>query len=419
MLAGLPQAPSAYAPNSDFEAAKARQKVVLSRMVKENYITQAQADEAYATEITIVPWSADMLNNQITSGYEAFVDKALQQYAENQAPSVMKEQGLSQEDAISYIRTDLASGGYKIYTSINTNFQNTAISAVTNGLTNAGYGEDYTGALVTVALDGAVTAYYGGNTDIDMANTARQPGSGIKPLYYSGAFEQGVATPSTTVVDERTSFGGWSPQNSGNSYSGTITYRQALINSKNVPSVKLFNSMGVDNAIQWMKGFGITTFVDDDYNLSTALGGMSYGIKPFEMAAAYNVINNNGVYNQPYFVVQIQKTNGEQIFDKSQFKLDTHQVMSASTASTMWGILQAVVTSGTGTSASNSLPTAGKTGTTDQEHDLWFNGMTSSYATSVWLGSVDNEVIGSGSYMSAGIYGAYMRALENAGVVAQ
>lgn len=417
MLAGLPQAPSAYAPNSDFEAAKARQKVVLDRMVSEKYITQQQADEAYATEITIVPWSADELNNQITPGYEAFVNKALQEYALSQAPKIMKEQGLSEDAAVEYIRTNIASGGYKIYTTIDTRYQNSAINAVTSGLPKAGYGDEFTGALVTVDLDGSVRAYYGGNTDVDMANSARQPGSGIKPLYYSGAFEQGVITPDTTVMDERTTFGGWSPQNYGNSYSGAMTYRQALIQSKNIPAVKAFDAMGVDNAIQWIKGFGISTIVDDDYNLSTALGGMTNGIKPLEMAAAFNVVNNNGVYNEPYFVVQIQKTNGDQVFDKSQFKLDTHQVMSSNTASTMWSILQQVVTSGTGTSAANALPTAGKTGTTDNEVDLWFNGMTANISSSVWCGAPDNTPIGSGSYIPAGIYGTYVRTLINEDVL--
>lgn len=413
MLAGLPQAPSAYAPNNDFEAAKARQGVVLGRMVKEGYITQAQADEAAATEIVVAPWSPDELNNQITDGYDAFVDQALEEYAKYQAPQVMKEQGLSEDEAITYVRTQIAGGGYKIYTTVNTAYQTTAIDAVVSGLAGYGYDESYTGALVSVDLDGAILAYYGGNTDLDMASSTRQPGSNIKPLYYSGAFEQGIFTPSSTIVDEKTTFGGgWTPQNYGDTYSGTMTLTQALVQSKNVPAVKVFDAMGVDNAINWMKGLGISTFVDDDYNLSTALGGMTNGIEPKEMAAAFNVFNNSGVYNEPYFVSSIQKTNGEQVFDKSQYKLDTHQAMSAETASTMWSILQQVVTSGTGTSAGNSIATAGKTGTTDEEKDLWFTGMTANVSTSIWTGNVDTERIGSGSYIPAGIYGSYLRALE-------
>ncbi len=271
MLAGLPQAPSAYAPNNDFEAAKARQGVVLGRMVKEGYITQAQADEAAATEIVVAPWSPDELNNQITDGYDAFVDQALEEYAKYQAPQVMKEQGLSEDEAITYVRTQIAGGGYKIYTTVNTAYQTTAIDAVVSGLAGYGYDESYTGALVSVDLDGAILAYYGGNTDLDMASSTRQPGSNIKPLYYSGAFEQGIFTPSSTIVDEKTTFGGgWTPQNYGDTYSGTMTLTQALVQSKNVPAVKVFDAMGVDNAINWMKGLGISTFVDDDYNLSTA-----------------------------------------------------------------------------------------------------------------------------------------------------
>lgn len=430
MIAGLPQAPTAYAPNSDFEAAKKRQSEVLGRMVKEGYITQEEADAAAAQELTIMPWSETDINNQIRDGFDEFVSQALQQYAEYAAPAMMKERGLSEEDAIQQIRNSIASGGYKLYTTVNVDYQNNAVEAVRSGLDRYGMTADIgdTGALVTVDQNGAVRAYYAGTNEfneVDMADTPRQPGSNIKPLYYSGAFEKGVYSPSDTIKDEPTSFGGYRPQNYGGGYSGTVSLTQALVRSLNIPAVKVFNELGVETSIDWMKTFGITTFVSpgeredgyDDYNLSAALGGLTEGIKPIEMAAAFNVFNNGGVYNQPYFVEKIEKTNGEAVFEKSQLKLDSHRVMSAETAGTMWNILNQVVTSGTGTSASNGMPTAGKTGTTDQEWDLWFTGMTGNLTSSVWIGNTEHEVVGAGSYVPAGIYGTYMRALVNNGLV--
>ena len=432
MIAGLPQAPTAYAPNSNFEAAKKRQSEVLGRMVKEGYITQEQADQASATELTIMPWSETDINNQIRDGYDEFVSQTLDQYARYAAPAMMKERGLSEEDAIKQIRGDISSGGYKIYTTVNTSYQGTAIDAVRNGLDNYGMTADIgdTGALVTVDQSGAVRAYYGGTNEynqVDMASTARQPGSNIKPLYYSGVFEKGIHSPSDTVRDEPTSFGGYSPQNYGGGYSGTVTLTQALVRSLNIPAVKVFNDFGVDNAIEWMKTFGITTFVSpgeredgyDDYNLSAALGGLTEGIKPMEMAAAFNVFNNGGVYNQPYFVEKIERTNGQAVFDKSQLKLDSHRVMSAETASAMWNILNQVVTSGTGTGAANGMATAGKTGTTDQEWDLWFTGMTGNLTSSIWVGNTERKEVGAGSYVPAGIYGSYMRSLVNNDLVSE
>ena len=415
MLAGLPQAPSAYAPNSDFEAAKTRQKEVLDRMVSQDYITQEEADAAYAEELTIVPWSSEEALNMITDGYEKFVDQALEQYAEYAAESVMQERGVSRDDAIDYIRTDLASGGYKIYCTVNTNYQQEAQTAMTTKLD--AYGLDQangdTGAIVTVDQDGAVLAYYGGNTDINTANTARQPGSNIKPLYYSGAIENGVVTTSTIISDEPISINGYSPQNYGGTYSGNVTVGYALIHSINVPSVEVFNMYGTQNAVEWIKTFGFTTIGDDDYNLATALGGLTNGLKPQEVAAAYNVFNNGGVYNQPYYVSKIEKTNGDLVYQEDQGGLDSHTVMSQETTDTMYGLLTKVVTEGTGSGAAQAYTTAGKTGTTDSEKDLWFTGMTGNITTSVWVGNLDQNVIGLGSYVPAGIYGEYVRTLIN------
>lgn len=413
MLAGLPQAPSAYAPNYNFQAAKTRQEIVLDRMVKEGYITQQQCDEAKATEITVVPWSSDSLNDQITPGYEKFVNRALEQYAEAQAPTVMKQQGLSEDDAITSIRTQVASGGYKLYTTINTNMQTTMMN-VSQG--NYPEGSSITDAMVTVNNDGAVLAYYGGNTDIDMANTARQPGSNIKPLYYSGAIEQGLFTADSVVSDSTQSYGGYTPKNYDNTSMGNITITRALVMSRNVPSVYVMNTMGVDNAMSWMKNMGISTIVNDDYSLATATGGMTYGIKPIDMAGAFNCFNDGGVYHEPYFVTQVQKSNGDKVFDQSQLNLETRQVMSQNTATTMWNILRQVVTSGTATAANSGYVTAGKTGTTDNAEDLWFTGMTGTLTTSVWIGSVEHQVVGgSESTLSCNLYRAYMATLGNNG----
>ena len=108
MLAGLPQAPSAYAPNAHYSAAKHRQEQVLDRMTKLGYITEKEAKAAKATQINVAKFDSSSLNNQVRSGYEKFVNRALQQYAEAQAPSVMKTQGISRSEAIKYTRKKVA-----------------------------------------------------------------------------------------------------------------------------------------------------------------------------------------------------------------------------------------------------------------------------------------------------------------------
>lgn len=424
MLAGLPQAPSVYAPNSDFEAAKNRQRQVLDRMVDAGYIDQAQADEAYNTPLNIVPWSPNDINNQISPGYQDFVNQVLNEYAVAVSPTVMKERGLSQDEAIAYTRENVASGGYKFYTTLYASYQNDAIETVQNKLSGYGYDQaaGYTAALVTCDRDGAIRAYYGGNeaySDIDMADSPRQPGSNIKPLYYAMALEKGLYSPGSTLMDEPINIGGYSPQNYGNSYSGAITFTQSLVQSKNVTSVQIFDDLGVTNAVDGLKQYGFTTINDDDYNLAVALGGLTNGFKPYEMAAAFNTFNNGGVYNQPYFIQKATTSAGEQILDKSNLGLVSRQVMSADTASTMWNIMRQVVTSGTGGNAACGRPTAGKTGTTDNEENLWFTGMTGNLTTSVWMGNLDYEIVGGGSYLPAGIYGSYMSTLVNNDMIAE
>ncbi len=416
MLAGIPQAPTAYAPNNDFEAAKARQEIVLSRMLKEKYIDQAQFDEAMNTEIHIQPWSEEQLNDQMRDGYEQFIGKAFETYARNNAEKVMKERGLSEEDAVTYIRGELASGGYKIYTTINVSYQDSAVNTMNELMPAYGMtGDKDSSALVTLNTDGAVLAYYGGDynkTQVDMANTPRQPGSNIKPLYYSLALQNGTYTPGSTIKDVPTIFGGYKPSNYGGGFSGNVSITTALARSLNIPAVKVFNALGINNSIEWIKRMGVTTVSDMDYNLATALGGMTDGIKPFDMATSFNIFNDGGVYNSPYYITKIEKTDGTPVYDyKEDNTLTTYRVLSEEIADQMWTILNQVVTGGTGSAAYPGYPTAGKTGTTDNDWDLWFTGMTGNTTTAVWLGNEDHHPIGMGSYVAANVYGTYVRSL--------
>ncbi|MGL4606891.1 MAG: transglycosylase domain-containing protein [Eubacteriaceae bacterium] len=419
MLAGLPQAPSAYAPNSDFEAAKARQLVVLSRMVKEKFITQEEADIAAATEIPIRDPGTLNTQNQVTPEYVAFVKQALNEYAKAKASAVMQERGISEDVAIDYIKDHIESGGYRLFTTINTAYQTNAIGSVLDGLDNYGM-SDETGAVVSLDLDGAVMAYYGGDSEIDMANTPRQPGSNLKPLFYSAAIDKGIISANTTIADVYTDFGGYAPKNYDGGYHGNVSVRSAIVNSYNIPAVKVYDKLGPEAAVAFMEQMGISTFEETDYNLATALGGMTYGVKPLEMAGAFNTINNGGVYRQPYFLVRMEQINGgAEVYNKDTAGLINRKVMSDTTAATMVSILTDVVRGGTGSNAGQIYTTAGKTGTTNDDKDVWFTGMTGNLTTSIWIGAQENYVIGGGSYIPASIYGSYLRKIINQDLLAQ
>ena len=167
-----------------------------------------------------------------------------------------------------------------------------------------------------VSLDpttGYIKAMIGGRAE-DKFNRAimavRQPGSSFKPFVYLTAMDNGF-TPASVVEDKETEFAqGWTPQNSDLKWHGKVSLRTALTRSMNVPTVLVAQQVGVDKILQTAKNLGITTLVEDgaysDANLAMALGGLSKGVIPVEMAAAYGAIANGGVYVKPIGILKIE-----------------------------------------------------------------------------------------------------------------
>lgn len=285
-----------------------------------------------------------------------------------------------------------------------------------------------------------------GNTGRQIFNRAispRQSGSSIKPLaVYSAALQQSVEemrsgathnfvnygidkqgnklygdylTAASVIVDEKTTINGqtW-PYNDNKSYSGPKTMRQALINSINTCAVKIFFQVGVDYSLQNVKNFGITTIVEEgdvnDLNAAAlALGGQTNGVTTLEMASAYTVFPNNGVRYKPSSYSKVLDRYGNVLLNNDP---EPEQVLDPGVAWIMADMMHGVVTSGTGTNANISDTfIAGKTGTTDNEYDIWFDGFSNNYSASLWIGSDVNARLGSMSYVAAAMWGKIMRQL--------
>ena len=240
--------------------------------------------------------------------------------------------------------------------------------------------------------DGAILATVGGRdyTTRRGLNRAtqmkRQPGSALKPqAVYGPALDLGYTTASV-LLDEKTSFGGYTPQNAGDRYYGRVTMRTALRNSLNTTAVRLLEEIGIDASIAYLNKLGIET-QDSDRNLSLALGSMTYGVTPVQLAAAYVPYANGGTYYKPYCIRKITDADGKTIY--------THEtagtrVISEQNAYLMTSMLQSVISSGTGTrmKAAN-MPLAGKTGTVSMKggnRDIWMAAYNPSIAVSVWMG---------------------------------
>ncbi len=242
---------------------------------------------------------------------------------------------------------------------------------------------------------GSVTALIGGRGEKNVnrgfnraTDSKRQPGSVFKVLAsYAPAIDTGVLMPGSILVDEPINIGNYSPKNwYGESYRGASTVREGIEQSMNTLAVKAMNMVGVDVAYNYLLNFGFTT-LEDDNHLSTALGGITYGVTQTEVTAAYAAIANGGKYYEPKLYTKILDHDGNIILDTTA--REPKQVLKETTAYMLTDMMQGVVTKGTGTAAkfkNISMPIAGKTGTTQETKDLTFVGYTPYYVAGIWFG---------------------------------
>ncbi|MDO4176854.1 MAG: transglycosylase domain-containing protein [Bacillota bacterium] len=258
----------------------------------------------------------------------------------------------------------------------------------------------------------------------------RQPGSSIKPIAIYGpalqmSFEYHEAnkklaldtsegsdwgkyvTAGSVINDELTKDGNgkvW-PLNDDHGYHGPQTFREALQQSLNVCSYKIYRqidaNVGAQYSIDMLKKSGITT-LDEEADANPAalsLGGLTKGLTPLEETAAYAVFPNGGVYKTPIFYTKVLDADGNLKYEK---KTEETQVYDPGVAWIMTDVLRSVVTNGIGRSASiSSQPAAGKTGTTSNMYDIWFSGFTPQYSMALWMGNDINMSVSNYSYKAA------------------
>ena len=251
------------------------------------------------------------------------------------------------------------------------------------------------GALVAIDPGtGDVKALVGGydfkESKFDRAKQAmRQTGSVFKPFVYTAAVDRGLK-PDDTIVDSRINIGGYAPDNYDGQFKGTITIRQALAESRNVPAVKTLANVGISNLMPYIKRFGITSKIEP--YLPTALG--SAEITLMEMTSAYTTFPNDGLRVVPRLVSKVTDYDGNEKPDEQNLPA-LRDVIPAQTARTMVDLLQEPVRRGTATKLQElKRPVAGKTGTTNDYTDAWFIGFTPSLTMGVWVGFDEKVTLG-------------------------
>lgn len=398
-MAGLIQAPEQYSPFINYSQTKRRQSVVINRMEELGWIT---------------PQIADSLKEE-----PLLVGKPTS-WEKSQLPAVT--QAVQAELREKFGEEALLEGGLRVQTSIDLFFQQMAKETVKEAhqnLINRGVRADQV-AIVAVDPRTHFVKAMVGTVDYDQSQfnralqSRRQPGSAFKPFVYYTAFASGNYTPNSMISDTpvkyRDGSGYYRPKNYGGGFSGTISLRKALTQSRNIPAVKLGQQVGLDNVISVAQKLGIKSPLQP----VTSLPLGSIGVTPLEMAGAYATFANNGWRSDPTFIVRVTDSDGNVLLDN---RPEPELVLDQWAVASLNNNLQEVINSGTGTKAQIDRPAAGKTGTTDVAKDVWFVGYVPQMATAVWIGNDDNRPLpgnASGGEYAAPVWRQFMKkALTN------
>ncbi len=391
LLAGVIRAPASYSPWNRLEHARARSFIVLRRMREEGKITAAQEQTARRETLKVRPASS------VANGRQRYAKEFLRQQF---------------RDLIG----DDNPPDWKVHTTFVPAVQDAAEIAVRDGLRRLGV-PGLQAALVAIdPHTGNLLAIVGGSdfqtTPFNRAaRSHRQPGSAFKPFVYAAALAQGLSPVSVLSglqqVAVQAPEGVWIPRDDRAKTHDTMTLREALLESSNAAAVLLQQRVGARPVIQLANELGVR----DQPNVpSLALG--SGLVTPLDLTAAYAVFPGMGYRSRPRGVVSVEDANGGEV---EYVHIDRQRVLSEQVAFQMVSMLQDVTRRGTAASLQRlGVPTevAGKTGTTNDSHDAWFVGFSSSVVAGVWIGFDDPQTIrsdASGSRMAMPIWADFMR----------
>lgn len=421
-IAGLIQNPGAYNPfnKEGYRRGKDRQKMVLDRMLENQYINQEQYHTALNSDLKAI---------LAKPSQKAYAEHPyLMMEIEERAAEALLEQQLAQEgrdkstighneyrQLIEDKRRQIWRNGYHIHTTINKEVDR-IMQDVASNPKNFGKNISYTirrangksekienaleevGGILIHNKTGAILGMIGGRDfSVEQTNHAtvpRQPGSAMKPLAaYAPAFELGLLQPASAIDDSPLLLadgqkGSHLPLNWDNKYHGMMSAREALRMSWNVPAIKTYLKVGIPTALDYVKKMGITTLEEEDNHAATGvIGGLAYGLTAEEITNAYATFANHGSFIDAYLIERIEDSQGKTVY---QHQVQPKPVFSEQTAYLITDMMRSVVNSGTGTTIRKYVPrsvdVAGKTGTTNSSNDLWFVGYTPELSMGVWSG---------------------------------
>jgi penicillin-binding protein 1A len=420
-LAALPRAPSRLNPRSNKELALEGRKMVLDRMVQEEMISQDEAEKAANAKLRLrhgklktndpAPYFVESVRNILegelgdaiySEGYKIYttLDGRMQRVVEEELSRQLRA---------------IESGGFG-------GFRHPTFAAARADTADDERGTKYLQA-AAIFMDpktGDIRALIGGRSYEDSefnraVSARRQPGSAFKPFVYAAAFEQGYSPthrlmdrPLRLVLDRRNV---WEPKNYDGSYSDVVTMREALAQSKNIPTVRLATEIGIPRVVEMARQMGLGGRIPAVP--SVVLG--SAEATPMEMTAAYAAFANLGDRPDPRFVTKVVDRKGNVVWSS---EVHRQRVIEPRTAFMTTSLMQDVVDRGTATAVravGYRDPAAGKTGTTNDAADIWFIGFTPNIVGTIWIGFDERKSIvarGSGGEIAAPVWGRIMQRMN-------
>ena len=369
MLAALPKFPSAYSPTTDKDMAMQQRNKVLQLMANQSYITQARADKLMASKLHVYQHPPNY-NKSLADYFVSYVTKQLTER---------------------YGSATVFDGGLKVITSIDVGWQQAAIDIIKSTTGPLDFGFKPSAALVAIdPANGYIRTMVGGldykKQKFNLASQAkRQAGSSMKPFVLATAVEQGM-NPDTTYYSSKSPIvipmGLYAPPwlVNGDGPGGAESVSAATTISDNVVFAQLSVDVGPENTVNTAHRMGVTSPLDAVPSITLGTSGVT----PLEMADAYATLAANGVHHKPQAIVQVER-RGKVIWKPS---IKGRRAIPAGVASVVTQCLERVASAGTGSpsGANFPYPRAGKTGTTENGWDVWYDGYTPQLAAAVWMG---------------------------------
>ncbi len=356
LLAGLVKSPNNYSPFKHPQQCKKRRNIVLALMKKAGHLHLEEYKNAVNEEIPLTPNLAHG-----GDGYLKFVFDELESLAEKHSFTV--------------------GGKIEIKTYLDKHLQEKIVNCLQNLPCDRS-------AMVLDVEQNAFKASYS-----TLGNVCRSPGSVLKPLLvYAPAIERNQISPATAILDEKTDFSGYTPENYGGTYAGYVSAREALSKSLNIPAVKILNSTGIEKSKAYLEKLGLPVEKEDE-SLALALGGMKKGYSLKQLVSAYSVFPDQGEYQNGAFIKEIF-IDGRSVYKR---KIKKERVFSEATAYLVSDMMKTATQTGTAkklrTLPFEIIAKTGTAGTKEKNTDAYVLTATKKDVVGVWLGNANNSPI--------------------------